>query len=798
MSTVAQQAHYTSTPAGLSGGAGFQFAAASPGLGEDVLRSLERVVLYQPPLDAPAEPTDREIAQLPVSFAVRRLQTGQLALVRSIYTGRDYSGRFGNFFSHAIVLTDEADLGYPPIAYRRASFWTERTPSSDHSLQPLPMGDAPPPLDVNAALRTLAESRRAERVAIFASGVLLALSGERRVLLVDDPGAAADWLVVVSALLPSELARALTFTTYDRAPRRVDVDIAATTASGELDVAPYELSSELVVVDATGGDDSLGVLEESLFGRVLASLVGAGDAEGIETFRAETVARIEGVLAVEDVGPALALHLPFALDLEAGDLMEILAMLSRRPRSAMGATELGWLFDDLLASPDAVDSVAAVVRAGAAAGRAETADALVALGITWLVAHPEVDPSVLEELEMPGEAPERALRAWKDRVTTTTREGLASAIRVGASIDALRGGGLPDEVRATLKELIGTDPASEAAAAALRFLPDSEAEHLVRVGLAAVGGNRDRARAWSELAANRDVKPLLSRVRRAPADFKESLGAAAVALESGDASPERALTFLFGQARSDDDALEATSMCLGSTDPLDPVDAAIILSAGARRAVPWVGGLERVERALLAAGSIDRPPAEVTELVERARTVDALARRPVLLAHALAESRPRKGRPAVDWLREAENLRDSLAPELTSEVERLAARVVLDLDAADLRKVLDDSSRRRDPWLYKRCCALANDALREPKDPGLAARWFEAFIEDGGRNGSSASRVFNDAVGQWRAKDRGKVEAGLRRSSREAWRHWSWAHPAPRGVLSRTFRRPVRDTEERP
>lgn len=789
VSAVAAQARYTSCPDGLSGRAGFQFAAASPGLRGEVLRALERVVLYQPPLDAPAEPSEAEIARFPVSFSLNRLQTGQLAMVRSTYVGRDYSGRFGNFRSHAVVLSDESDLRAAPIAYRRARFWSDGGgEGDDRSLPELALDDPPPPLDLSAALRTLRAPKRVERVGVFATGVELALAGERRVILVDDAEAAAHWLAAVAATLPLELARRLTFTTYDRAPRRADTLVAATTGGGELDVAPYELSSQLVVVDAVGGGaDSLGVLDPSLLGRVLEALVATGDSEAIETFASETAARIEGVLDVADLGPALALHVPNAVELTASDLVAILGMLVGRPRSAIGSTLLGWVFDDLAASASAADAVAAGLRAGAHAAGAPTADALFELGYAWLVAATEIDPAIVEALDVAPPVPERAHGAWADRLAAAEGDELAAALRVGAAIGALAPRSLPEAVHARLERLVREDPASTAAKASLQALPEPDGEHLLRVGLRAVSEDRGRAAAFAGLMADPQLKGLLRRVARAPADYREAVGSAAVALASGAADAERMLSYLIEHARSDGDAREAVVVCLGPGDPLDPLAAGTILSAGEGRDLPWAGVLERVERALFAAGSLERPRPELAELVKRARSFHALARRPVLWAHDLARSRPRDPRAAAQWLEQVDRIRAALPLELAAELEALSAGVALGLEASELRALLQDSRGRSDPWLYRRCCSVIHTELGANRPAPLAARWFEACVDRGAGGDESAVRVFDETVGRWSAKEREKVQRALGRESRDAWRRWSEAHPAPRGLLSRTL-----------
>src|SRR5207253_28512 len=63
------QAYYTSATLGLSGGQGFQFHAATPGIDSMTLAQMERLGVYVPPRSAPVHPSPEELERLPVALA---------------------------------------------------------------------------------------------------------------------------------------------------------------------------------------------------------------------------------------------------------------------------------------------------------------------------------------------------------------------------------------------------------------------------------------------------------------------------------------------------------------------------------------------------------------------------------------------------------------------------------------------------------------------------------------------------------------------------------------------------------
>ncbi|NBM16124.1 GTPase-associated protein 1-related protein [Streptomyces sp. GC420] len=220
------QLHCTSAPPGPEG-SGLRFAALSPGVPRPLLAEVGRLIGYEPPSDAPAHPTERELASFPVAFSHSRLSDGSRLLARTVCTGADGSGHPGGFHAHAVLLPPDAALpgGGLPVTAWDSPQWATAVPD----------GGVPEPLEAlrpsglldRAGLVAFAVSRAPWLAAFFAD--LRALTEDEaapRILLVErDSADTARWIALACAALPEEMARRLTFTTYTRRPRHAPQQI---------------------------------------------------------------------------------------------------------------------------------------------------------------------------------------------------------------------------------------------------------------------------------------------------------------------------------------------------------------------------------------------------------------------------------------------------------------------------------------------------------------------------------------------------------------------------------------------
>ncbi|MDX3233072.1 GTPase-associated protein 1-related protein [Streptomyces sp. ME19-01-6] len=213
------QLHYTSAPPGPDG-SGSRFTAVSPGVPPSLLGEAEQLLGYEPPHDAPPRPSDFQPASFPEVFSYSLLSDGSGLLARTVYTGADHSGRWGNFHAHAVHLPTGAPLpgGALPITAWGSPQWATRTPE----------GGVPEPLEALTAsgrmdrdgLVAFAGSRAPWLARFFADLRRLSEdeSAPQIVLVEQDSADVARWIALACAALPRDRAHRLTFTTYTRRP----------------------------------------------------------------------------------------------------------------------------------------------------------------------------------------------------------------------------------------------------------------------------------------------------------------------------------------------------------------------------------------------------------------------------------------------------------------------------------------------------------------------------------------------------------------------------------------------------
>jgi hypothetical protein len=215
---MAGQAHYTSAPPGTGGRyGGFRFTAVSPAA-RPALEALRPLTAYTPPPGA-ARPGD-----FPVAFAYDRPAENTAVLTLTRFTGRDYSGRLGNHFCHALVAEPAELTGLRPVDLWDSPLWAAApAPDDGHDLPDLAHlapGRAVGPQRVSHLLRETGEpgARLLERLLTAA---LRALSGEGPgvTLVAAGPERVLDWITAVCYALPAALAARLTFTTYTARPQ---------------------------------------------------------------------------------------------------------------------------------------------------------------------------------------------------------------------------------------------------------------------------------------------------------------------------------------------------------------------------------------------------------------------------------------------------------------------------------------------------------------------------------------------------------------------------------------------------
>jgi hypothetical protein len=347
---TARQLYYTSCAQGRDGGVGFQVNAATPGIPRWAEADAIRASSYELPLTVPGDGDEADALPVALGYAlVRDVAT----VFQSRYVGRDYAGRFGNYFAHAVVLDDPAaDLtGLLPIDLWRAPIWSH-TPASHPELPPLGRfvpGSAAGPA---ATASFLAQAPRRRHLAAVLAAVTAALSGAggRVVLVATDDDEAALWISGVTRSLPRHLALGTTFTTYSARADNSAAVLVATTP----DAARHVTGGTVLDVTPAGAAGGRRLPVPSPFASVMARLWAHG--ADVVSDAVRRLDRDVTMTAAELDGVAPALELLRSIGGQAGDrsveeddeadearpLGSVLALRAILTRPALCATPWPW------------------------------------------------------------------------------------------------------------------------------------------------------------------------------------------------------------------------------------------------------------------------------------------------------------------------------------------------------------------------------------------------------------------------------------------------------------------------
>ena len=256
-----RQLYYTSCEHGLSGYPGYQFNAVTPGLGGEVLRTVEMLVAYEPPPSVGHNPTPAAIDSAPINLCYRRGDDATV-IANVHFVGADFSQRSGNYFAHALVTTDpDRDLdGILPIELWAARFWAREPVSSTEpteltELSAAVLCAAAGAVTNRAAVaRFLADHHAAGQLPALLSAVDRAVDvGDRSVVVVEtDADRAALWIGAASHLLPMPLAQRMSFATYLHQPSYSRLHLIGTVPDADIVRGEAGLD-EFYLFDMTSG-----------------------------------------------------------------------------------------------------------------------------------------------------------------------------------------------------------------------------------------------------------------------------------------------------------------------------------------------------------------------------------------------------------------------------------------------------------------------------------------------------------------------------------------------------------------
>lgn len=251
-----KQTYYTSCEKGLGGGKGFQFKAATAGIEPLLLPKIERLGLYVPPLSSPSRPSAEELKQFPISLSFQTLDNGAAILGQAKYVGVDYTGRYGNFFSHSLVSQSPyqdfcQQNKILPIETWGSDTWVY-TENTDIDLPAVGSILSGATINEESIATFLSDPVRRQVFPNFLTAVVEGIKTNRRIIIVDDNENIAFWIAAASYSLPYHLVMKLTFNTYVRDPYQTEALIAGTTGDSTFNFAPHEIEHQFFVFDFKG------------------------------------------------------------------------------------------------------------------------------------------------------------------------------------------------------------------------------------------------------------------------------------------------------------------------------------------------------------------------------------------------------------------------------------------------------------------------------------------------------------------------------------------------------------------
>ena len=251
-----EQLIYTSCRRGLGDGDGFQTQAASPGLGSRERYELEHLPTYKYPSRLRQDGGPSEIERYcPPSLLFKRLPCGSDAVTRYVYAGTDYTGRWGNFLSHSLLLPDKGSQEFLAIDFATWPHWQdtvcEEPPVlSAISLLSLRLNTHRFALEqLSAFIRS--DSKRAEQFVKMLAALWQSRITNRPVFVRDQVDNLTTWVACLTKILPARLGNYFSFSTFVNA-KLADVDIQCTTADSDIEINSEMLCEHAFTFDFVG------------------------------------------------------------------------------------------------------------------------------------------------------------------------------------------------------------------------------------------------------------------------------------------------------------------------------------------------------------------------------------------------------------------------------------------------------------------------------------------------------------------------------------------------------------------
>ncbi len=235
-----EQLFYTSCKKGFSTGMGFQTYSMSEGITEEERKEIETYCVYIPPDNLPTQPSDEEIKKLfPIAFSSFKLKSGKYCICTARYIGKDYSGRYGNYFCHVLVSHKPWDF-YPIELYDSNIFRSRLTYEEENSseikflpqIKEISLGNIINFDTIGKFLKGVGVEKRSKSFRDLIDSVVDYNKKGKKIILCDHKNNVPYWIGAIQMCLPLKIAQSYTFTTYSHNPENTDYIICAAYREG--------------------------------------------------------------------------------------------------------------------------------------------------------------------------------------------------------------------------------------------------------------------------------------------------------------------------------------------------------------------------------------------------------------------------------------------------------------------------------------------------------------------------------------------------------------------------------------
>ncbi|NLE05624.1 MAG: hypothetical protein GX638_12600 [Crenarchaeota archaeon] len=216
------QHYYTSVE-----GKGFQTSEIDGNLDYDLIKEIERRGNYSAPRNLPTNPSDNELDLFPISYSFYKKE-GKYIITHSKYIGKEFTGRFGNYFAHSLIFDTTSDIfNLSPIQLWDADFWVYRDGNEIQQILTFY-----PELNINSIKQFY--SQRKEQISQFLVALNQFLQTKKRIIIVDSTENVAKMIYLASLFVPNSIfMEKISFTTYTVNPNFTNYSICGTTKDSE-------------------------------------------------------------------------------------------------------------------------------------------------------------------------------------------------------------------------------------------------------------------------------------------------------------------------------------------------------------------------------------------------------------------------------------------------------------------------------------------------------------------------------------------------------------------------------------